>query len=77
MAEQTPIPERKTIAGGKTYMGNGKGGLQSVYASNSSVVSAYEKRIAKLEREKLVAEEQLTQCGIALRSRSNTPCGFW
>ncbi len=34
-----------------------------VDASNSSVVSAYEKRIAKLEREKLVAEEQLAQCG--------------
>ena len=34
-----------------------------VNANNSSVVSAYEKRIAKLEREKLLAEEQLAQCG--------------
>ncbi|WP_299790810.1 recombinase family protein [uncultured Marivita sp.] len=34
-----------------------------VDASNSSVVTAYEKRIAKLEREKVLAEEQLAQSG--------------
>ena len=34
-----------------------------VDASNGSVVSAYEKRIAKLEREKVLAEEQLAQSG--------------
>ncbi len=34
-----------------------------VDATNDSVVSAYEKRIAKLEREKILAEEQLAQTG--------------
>jgi site-specific DNA recombinase len=34
-----------------------------VDASNTSVVAAYEKRIAKLEREKLLAEEKLTKAG--------------
>ena len=34
-----------------------------VDASNDSVVSAYEKRIAKLEREKLLAEEKIAQSG--------------
>ena len=34
-----------------------------VEASNGSVVSAYEKRVAKLEREKALAEEQLAQSG--------------
>jgi site-specific DNA recombinase len=34
-----------------------------VDASSSAVVSAYEKRIAKLEREKLLAEEQLAKSG--------------
>ena len=58
-----------------------------VDANNSSVVSAYEKRIAKLEREKLLAEEQLAQCGKprhtyeesfehAMRFLAN-PCNIW
>tara|TARA_R100001143_G_scaffold6245_2_gene8823 strand:- start:48 stop:464 length:417 start_codon:yes stop_codon:yes gene_type:complete len=34
-----------------------------VNARNGSVVSAYEERIAKLEREKVLAEEQLAQSG--------------
>ena len=34
-----------------------------VEASNGSVVSAYEKRIAKLEREKVLAAEKLAQSG--------------
>ena len=34
-----------------------------VDATNDSVVPAYEKRIAKLEREKMLAEEQLSQTG--------------
>ncbi len=46
-----------------------------VGASNESVVSAYEKRISKLEREKALAEEKLLKQAnlpIPLRSRSNT-----
>lgn len=34
-----------------------------VEASNDSVVAAYEKRIAKLEREKVLAQEKLSQAG--------------
>ena len=34
-----------------------------VAASNTSVVSAYEKRIAKLEREKILEQEQLAKSG--------------
>jgi hypothetical protein len=35
-----------------------------VDASSDSVVSAYEKRVAKLEREKLLAEERLSKTGV-------------
>ena len=48
-----------------------------VEAANDSVVAAYEKRIARLGGEKVLALEKLSaraSRSIPLRSRSNTPC---